>query len=48
MVENIKSVLESTRNDESEFDGIYRKCDEMAKLADVELAISRRCGRQSQ
>ena len=48
MVDNIKSVLISARGNDTEYDNVYQNAEQMAQLADSELVIPCRCGRQTQ
>ncbi|XP_071177886.1 52 kDa repressor of the inhibitor of the protein kinase-like [Mytilus edulis] len=48
MVDNIKNVLISARGNDAEYDNVYQKAEQMAEIADTELVIPRRCGRQTQ
>ncbi|CAG2195052.1 unnamed protein product [Mytilus edulis] len=48
MVDNIKNVLISARGNDAEYDNVYQKAEQMAEVADTELVIPRRCGRQTQ
>lgn len=50
MIDSVKAVIESTREDETEFNALYYEiANAMADIAGIgNLSISRRCARQTQ
>ncbi|CAC5365485.1 unnamed protein product [Mytilus coruscus] len=49
MIDTVKSLVKSTRDDEKEFDTVFEKSTIMAEVADIGgIKILRRCGRQTQ
>ncbi|CAC5365225.1 unnamed protein product [Mytilus coruscus] len=49
MIDTVKSLVKSTRDDEKEFDTVFEKATTMAEVADIGgIKTPRRCGRQTQ
>ncbi|CAC5396466.1 unnamed protein product [Mytilus coruscus] len=49
MIDTVKSLVKSTREDEKEFDTVFEKSTIMAEVADIGgIKAPRRCGRQTQ
>ena len=46
MIDSVKAMIESTREDETEFDALYEKANAMADIGN--LSMPRRCTRQTQ
>ncbi|CAG2200917.1 unnamed protein product [Mytilus edulis] len=49
MIDTVKTLVKSTRDDETEFDTVFEKATAMAEVADIGgIKAPRRCGRQTQ
>ncbi|CAG2254819.1 unnamed protein product [Mytilus edulis] len=49
MIDTVKALVKSTRDDETEFDTVFEKATAMAEVADIGgIKAPRRCGRQTQ
>ncbi|XP_063435948.1 52 kDa repressor of the inhibitor of the protein kinase-like [Mytilus trossulus] len=49
MIDTVKALVKSTRDDETEFDNVFEKATAMAEVADIGgIKAPRRCGRQTQ